>query len=48
MGLPAAWLLALPAGRQTLGARFGLFIELTTTTALLLARFRRGLPSQPN
>ncbi|MEV7010646.1 MATE family efflux transporter [Streptosporangium sp. NPDC051022] len=43
VGLPAAWLLAVPAGLDTLGTWLGLFAGLAVTAALLLARFHRTL-----
>ncbi|MEV0611684.1 MATE family efflux transporter [Nonomuraea sp. NPDC050404] len=43
IGLPAAWLLAVPVGLDTLGTWLGLFTGLAATAALLLARFRRTL-----
>jgi MATE family multidrug resistance protein len=43
VGLPAAWLLSVPAGLETLGTWLGLFTGLTATAALLFARFHRAL-----
>ncbi|WP_188188405.1 MATE family efflux transporter [Nonomuraea sp. SYSU D8015] len=43
VGLPAVWLLSVPAGLDTLGTWLGLFTGLAATAALLLTRFHRAL-----
>lgn len=45
VGLPAAFLLAVPVGLDTLGTWLGLFTGLAATAALLLTLFHRALQS---